>query len=75
VQELPKQFSLLVDYGRVSAFQSTTLLDDRREPRLSLMIRKRWRTPTPARGGDLGGQVVGEAGHPVAGAGVRLDQY
>jgi hypothetical protein len=74
VQELPKQCSLLVDFGRVSAFQSATVLDSK-EPRLSVMFRKSWRTPTPARGGQVSGFVLDELGNPVVGAGVRLGPY
>lgn len=74
VQELPKQYSLLVDFGRVSAFQSTTVLDSK-EPRLSVMFRKSWRTPTPARGGQVSGFVLDELVNPVVGAGVRLGPY
>jgi Carboxypeptidase regulatory-like domain/SdrD B-like domain len=74
VQELPRRFSLLMDFGRVSAFQTTALPDSDR-PRFSVMLRKTGRIPTPARGGRVSGRVVDETGNPVTNAGVRLGSY
>lgn len=73
-QDLPRQFTLLVEYGRVSPFQPV-MRTDAGDARLSMMVRKSWRTATPARGGEISGRVVDERGNPVAGAGLRLGPY
>jgi hypothetical protein len=74
VQELPRRFSLLMDVGRVSAFQ-TAVLPEHDAPRFSVMLRKTGRIPTPARGGHVRGRVVDELGHALPNAGVRLGSY
>ena len=74
VQELPRRFSLLMDVGRVSAFQ-TAVLPEHDAPRFSVMVRKTGRIPTPARGGHVKGRVVDELGQAVPNAGVRLGSY
>lgn len=73
-QDLPKELALLVDFGRVSAFQGA-LIRESEPPRVSVMLRKRWRVSTPARGGDVTGQIVDDLGNAVSGAGVRLGPY
>jgi hypothetical protein len=72
--DLPRGFQLDAQAGRLSAFQSTRGFDSE-QPRLLVMVRKRWDVETPARGGDVQGQVLDEAGEPVSNALVRLGSY
>jgi hypothetical protein len=73
VQQLPHDFSIEAEYGRLSAFQNVPDPVDR--PRAKLMIRRSWNLATPAGGGDLIGRVVDQAGHPVSGARVTLGDW
>jgi hypothetical protein len=73
-QRLPAEFTLVLDYGQVAAFQSATFIRPD-EPRVSVLLRKTWRTPTPARGGEVSGRVLDQRGRPVSEAGVRLGTY
>jgi hypothetical protein len=63
-----------MDYGRISPFQGR-LVAEADKPQFSLMVRKGWRTPTPAYGGTVSGHVTDQRGTPVVGAGVRLGSY
>jgi hypothetical protein len=73
-QALPKRFSILAEYGRLSPFQSVTTFDSERS-RFKLMLRKTYDVSTPAVGGHIGGHVIDTQGFPVPGIGVRLGPY
>ena len=72
-QGLPRQFSLLAEYGRPSAYQ--TIHYSAEPPRFRLMLRRGFDIATPAAGGRVGGVVLDYVGRPVAGARVRLGSY
>ena len=72
-QNLPRRFSLVAEYGRPSAFQSVQIGAE--QPRFKIMVRRTWDAITPARGGEVRGQVLDYIGRPVAGARVRLGAY
>jgi hypothetical protein len=72
-QELPARFAVQADYGRLSAFQSIPTALDR--SRFKLMLFKTLDVATPARGAEVSGRVVDDAGRGVAGAGVKLGPY
>ncbi len=72
-QELPRRLALQADYGRISAYQSIARDLDR--PRLKVMLFKTVDIATPARGAEVSGRVVDDAGRGVAGARVRLGAY
>jgi hypothetical protein len=72
-QELPHRLALQADYGRLSAYQSVPLELDR--SRFKLMLFKTVDIATPARGAEVSGCVLDEAGRGVAGARVRLGTY
>jgi hypothetical protein len=72
-QGLPRQFSLLAEYGRPSAYQSIQYGAE--PPRFRLMLRRGFDIATPAAGGSVGGVVRDYVGRPVAGARVRLGGY
>ena len=73
--DLPRDLTLVMDYGRVSPFQGGHIADAAGAPRFSVMLRKRWQVATPAYGGTVSGRVVDQRGVAVAGAGVRLGSY
>lgn len=72
-QELPQRFALQADYGRVSAFQSIAHELDR--SRLKVMLFKTVDIATPARGAEVNGRVLDNAGRAVSGARVKLGPY
>ena len=59
-QELPRRLALQADYGRISAFQSIARDLDR--PRFKVMLFKTVDIATPARGADVTGRVLDDAG-------------
>jgi len=73
-QQLPHAFRLSVDYGRLPAFQSTTI-NAPDMSRLLVMLRRSFTLRTPAAGADLEGLVRDDSGTPVAGAVVSLGRY
>ena len=73
-QLLPHAFRLSVDYGRLPAFQSTTV-NAPDMSRLLVMLRRSVTLRTPAAGADLEGLVRDDSGTPVAGAVVSLGRY
>jgi hypothetical protein len=73
-QALPKRFSVVAEYGRLSAFQSVATFDGER-PRFKLVLRKAYDVSTPAAGGQIAGNVLDTQGFPVPGIGVRLGPY
>jgi hypothetical protein len=72
-QNLPRRFSLVAEYGRPSAFHSVQIGAE--QPRFKIMVRRTWDAITPARGGEVRGQVLDYIGRPVPGARVRLGPY
>jgi hypothetical protein len=72
-QELPAQFAVNAEYGRVSAFQYAPFRSDK--PRFKVMLFKSWNIGTPTRGAVVRGQVIDHTRRPVAGARVRLGRY
>ena len=73
-QQLSPTLRLEVQYGRLSAFQMSTASVDE-QSRLMVTMRKTWLVPSPARGGDVRGVAVDQAGYAVPGALVRLGPY
>lgn len=73
VQQLPGDFSIEAEFGRLSAFQNVPDPLDR--SRAKIMVRRSWNIATPATGGELIGRVLDQAGHPVAGARVTLGDW
>jgi hypothetical protein len=73
-QQLPRRFSLVAEYGRLSAFQSVTTFEGE-SARFKLMLRRSYDVRTPAAGGQVSGVVLDTQGFPIAGIGVRLGQY
>jgi hypothetical protein len=73
-QDFGPHYTLVTEYGRLSAFQMARAFDGEKS-RLLVMLRRNWNVPTPARGGHVNGRVVDQAGVPVQGAIVRLGQY
>jgi hypothetical protein len=72
-QDLPFQFAVQADYGRLSAFQAIPNELDR--SRLKVMLYRTWNVATPARGAEVRGRVIDEAGRAVSGARVKLGSY
>ncbi|MEQ1727614.1 MAG: carboxypeptidase regulatory-like domain-containing protein [Vicinamibacterales bacterium] len=73
-QLLPRAFRLSIDYGRLPAFQDTTL-NAPDMSRLLVMLRRNVTVRTPAAGADLEGLVRDDSGTPVPGAVVSLGRY
>jgi hypothetical protein len=73
-QDLKRQMTLVMDYGRVSAFHSRTVTSGD-GPRFSVMLRKTWQPRISAHGGDVRGRVLDQRGAPVIAAGVQLGRY
>jgi hypothetical protein len=72
-QGLPRQFSILAEYGRPSPYQEIQY--GAAPPRFRLMLRRSFDVATPAAGGTVSGLVLDYVGRPVAGARVRLGGY
>ena len=73
-QQLGSKWSVDLQYGRLSPFQSTFSFDaDQR--RALLMVRRLFTVSTPAYGTLILGRVVDQAGRGVAGAVVLCGQY
>jgi len=73
-QRLSPTLLFEAQYGRLSAFQMTRASAGE-QSRVMLTIRKTWMIQTPARGGDIRGRALDQAGYPVADALVRLGPY
>ena len=73
-QRLSPTFQLEAQYGRLSAFQMTRASEGE-QSRVMVTIRKTWELQSPARGGDVRGRAIDQAGYPVSGALVRLGPY
>jgi hypothetical protein len=65
---------LEAQYGRLSAFQLTRASEGE-QSRVMVTIRKTWQLQSPARGGEVRGRAIDQAGQPVSGALVRLGPY
>ncbi|MEX2271462.1 MAG: hypothetical protein WD690_08335 [Vicinamibacterales bacterium] len=73
-QKLSPTLLLEAQYGRLSAFQMSNASDDE-QSRIMVTVRKTWLVQSPARGGEIRGNAVDQAGYAVAGALVRLGPY
>jgi hypothetical protein len=71
---LSPTLQLEAQYGRLSAFQLTRGSEGE-QSRVMVTIRKTWQIESPARGGEVRGRAVDQAGHQVSGALVRLGPY
>jgi hypothetical protein len=71
---LSPTLQLEAQYGRLSAFQFTRTSEGE-QSRVMLTIRKTWQLESPARGGEVRGRTVDQAGNRVPGALVRLGPY
>jgi protocatechuate 3,4-dioxygenase beta subunit len=71
--ELRENLSFVVDYGLLMPFQGVGVTQGERG--FKVMLRKRWRAATPARGGEVSGRVIDQIGQPLAQAGVSLNGY
>lgn len=72
--QLAPTLLLEAQYGRLSAFQLTRA-SMAEESKVMITLRKTWQVQTPARGADVRGRAIDQAGHPVPGALVRLGPY
>ena len=73
-RQLTPTLQLEGQYGRLSAFQMT-LASEGEESRVMVTIRKTWQLDSPARGGEVRGRAIDQAGYRVPGALVRLGPY
>jgi hypothetical protein len=73
-QRLSPTLELDAQYGRLSAFQLDRASAGE-ESRVLVTIRKTWQVESPARGGEVRGRAIDQAGYRVAGALVRLGPY
>ena len=73
-QQLSPTLQLEGEYGRLSAFQQTQASVGE-QSRVMITIRKTWQLGSPARGGEVSGRAIDQAGYPVPGALVRLGPY
>jgi protocatechuate 3,4-dioxygenase beta subunit len=73
-QQLSPTVLLELQYGRLSAFQISRAFDGE-QSRAMVTVRKTWGFESPARGGDVRGRAIDQAGNPVSGALVRLGPY
>jgi hypothetical protein len=73
-QRLSPTLLLDAQYGRLSAFQLTRAFEGE-QSRVMVTIRKTWQLESPARGGEVRGRAVDQAGDLVPGALVRLGPY
>jgi hypothetical protein len=71
--QLPNGMSLILDYGRLTPYQTADGILGRRG--LMAMLRKTWPCQVPARGGSVSGTVVDRLGQPLEGITVRLGPY
>jgi hypothetical protein len=73
-RQLTPTLQLEGQYGRLSAFQMTPASQGE-QSRVMVTIRKTWQVASPARGGEIRGRAIDQAGHRVPGALVRLGPY
>ena len=73
-QRLSATLLIEAQYGRLSAFQMTHPSEGE-QSRVMVTLRKSWQVDSPARGGDIRGRAIDQAGYPVSGALVRLGPY
>jgi hypothetical protein len=73
-RQLTPTLQLEGQYGRLSAFQMTPASDGE-QSRVMVTIRKTWQVASPARGGEIHGRAIDQAGYRVPGALVRLGPY
>jgi hypothetical protein len=72
-RQLGDSLSLLVDYGRLAAYQSAEDVLGKRG--FMFMLWKKWPCWVPARGGKIEGIVSDQLGQPLRGVSVRLGKY
>jgi hypothetical protein len=70
---LNKDTSLVVDYGRLSPYQSKDDIFGKRG--FMVMVRKTWPVSVPARGGNVSGVVTDHSGKPLPAIAVRMGTY
>ena len=70
-RQLTPTLQLEGQYGRLSAFQMTQASQGE-QSRVMVTIRKTWQLDSPARGGEVRGRAIDQAGDRVPGALVRL---
>jgi protocatechuate 3,4-dioxygenase beta subunit len=73
-QRLSPTIQLEAQYGRLSAFQLTRG-SEAEQSRVMVTVRKTWQLESAARGGDVRGRALDQAGDRVPGALVRLGPY
>ena len=73
-QRLSQTLELDAQYGRLSAFQLDRASAGEKS-RVLVTIRKTWQVESPARGGEVRGRAIDQAGYPVPGALVHLGPY
>lgn len=73
-RQLTPTLQLEGQYGRLSAFQMTQASQGE-QSRVMVTLRKTWQLDSPARGGEVRGRAIDQAGYPVQGALVRLGPY
>ncbi|MCL6518268.1 MAG: carboxypeptidase regulatory-like domain-containing protein [Armatimonadetes bacterium] len=71
--QLSNGLSLILDYGRLSPYQSADNLRGKRG--FLVMLKKTWPTWVPARGGEVAGTVTDQLGQPLENITVRLGPY
>lgn len=72
-RRLADDTSLVVDYGRLSPYQSKDNVFGKRG--FMVMVRKTWPLSVPGRGGSISGIVTDHAGRPLPSIGVRMGNY
>ncbi len=72
-QRLSEDTSLVLDYGRLSPYQSRNDFFGKRG--FMVMLRKTWPLSVPAKGGSISGVVTDHSGHPLPNIGVRMGTY
>lgn len=71
--DLGNGFSLVVDYGRLSPYQSSDALFGKRG--FTVLLRKTWPLSVPLQGATVRGVIRDELGQPVESVAVGLGQY
>ncbi|MEZ5392210.1 MAG: carboxypeptidase-like regulatory domain-containing protein [Bryobacterales bacterium] len=73
IREINADWALVLEYGNLSPYQSIEL--DLEDERFKILVRRRFKIPTPAVGGDVDGVVSDALGYALQGVLVRLGPY